>query len=159
VLFGLATLVSSSNICAAVQSMKSDAKVKASVVATKPDDKGMQKVTITLKIDDGWYIYANPASDDEFIKFNRTMVTFKADKNFTAFVRYPPGVKKTDTIGKEVVEYFAYEKQVVIQAELRRSNGDASPLKIEIEVNACRPSKNGKGGECLPTGTLMLTSP
>ena len=40
--------------------LKSDSVVKATAAAAKPDADGKQTVTLTLAIDKGWHLYANP---------------------------------------------------------------------------------------------------
>src|SRR4051812_10985312 len=96
---------------------KSDAEVKATATATKPNDKGEQLVTITLDISKGYHIYANPV-DHEFLTNGQTKVTVAAKvKPAAVDVKYPVGKKVVD--GKE--SYNTYEGRVVIQASVRRA--------------------------------------
>jgi len=57
--------------------IKSDSKVKAKAVVGKAGADGKQTLTITLEIEKGWYIYANPVGDEDF-EPNKTRVTVKA---------------------------------------------------------------------------------
>src|SRR5438876_602600 len=44
---------------------KSDEEVKVAVAASKLDDAGKQVVTLTLTINKGWHIYANPVGNED----------------------------------------------------------------------------------------------
>jgi DsbC/DsbD-like thiol-disulfide interchange protein len=117
------------------KSLESESKVKRSATATKPNDKGEQVVTITLDIDKGWHLYANPInSNEEFLAKNRTMIKIASKVKLVAVdVQYPPGTKHVD--GKSY--YDIYEGRVTIKANVQRAAGDTSPLEITLEVNAC----------------------
>ena len=129
---------------------KSDAKVKATAMATKLSPDGKQTVTLTLDVEKGWYIYANPMNaNTDVLDGNQTRVSFKAKENVPAEVKYPKGKQKVD--GKYM--YNIYEGTVVIETQIRRSAGDTTPLRVSIDVNACRK------GECLLPGTVVLTVP
>src|SRR5882672_57789 len=80
-------------------SKKSDSKVKASATATKITD-GKQTVTITMEIEKGWYLYANPVGSEDF-EGNKTNVSIKAKEKVAAKVKYPEGTPKVEKIGKE----------------------------------------------------------
>ena len=131
---------------------KSDAKIKATATAKKAGADGLQTVTITLEIDKGWYIYANPinANSDVF-DGNQTRVAFtnKDKEKIKANVKYPAGKQKKD--GK--YEFDVYQDRIVIQAEVQRKLGDTRTLQISIDVNTCRK------GECLLPGTVILSVP
>lgn len=125
---------------------KSDSKVKATATATKIVD-GKQTVTITLEIEKGWYIYANPVGDDDY-EANRTRLVFKAKEKVTAEPKYPAGEKKKGA------KYNIYEGKVVIASQVTRSAGDTSPLQVSINVNTC-----SHAGECLLPGVVKVTVP
>jgi DsbC/DsbD-like thiol-disulfide interchange protein len=129
---------------------KSDSKIKATATTSKLGADGKQTVTITLEIEQPWYIYANPmnANTDVF-DGNQTVVSVKAKDKVKASVKYPAGKQKKD--GK--YEYDIYEGKIVIQAEVQRAVGDAGPLQISIAVNTC------KKNVCLLPGTVLLTVP
>ena len=143
---------------AAVGGAKSDSKVKASIKADKPGADGTQKIAITLAVDKGWYIYANPVRSEDF-EPNETKVTLKAKGQLKYAVTYPPETEKTETIGKDTLKYRIYQDSVVIEARVQRTPGDASPLQVKIDVNACSIGKDGKTAQCLLPGTIMLTVP
>jgi DsbC/DsbD-like thiol-disulfide interchange protein len=128
----------------------SDKKIKATAAATKLGADGKQTVTITLDIEKGWYIYANPIkTNTEVLENNQTKVVIKSKDKVKASVKYPAGKQKKD--GR--YEFDIYEGKIVIEAEVQRTAGDTAPLQISIDVNTCR--KN----ECLLPGTVMLTVP
>lgn len=131
---------------------KSDSKVKATAKATKAGDDGKQTVTITIDIEKGWYIYANPVGAEDF-EGNKTRVSINAKEKVVASVKYPEGKVKTEKLGKEEVKLRIYEDKVTIQALVTRTMGDTSPLQISIDVNSCNK------GTCLPPGTVKLTVP
>jgi len=130
---------------------KSDSKVKATATATKIEN-GKQTVTITLDIEKGWYLYANPVGAEDF-EGNKTNVSIKAKDKVQAKVKYPEGTPKVEKIGKEEIKISIYEDKVTIQAEVARVKGDTSPLQISIDVNSCNK------GTCLPPGTVKLMVP
>jgi DsbC/DsbD-like thiol-disulfide interchange protein len=131
---------------------KSDTKVKATATATKLDADGKQMVTITLQVEKGWYIYANPVDNEDY-EGNRTIVAIKAGEKVGAKIRYPDGKVRTDKTDKGVVRTNIYEGKTTIQVDVTRVKGDASPLQIAVDVNSCN------GNVCLPKGTVKLTLP
>ncbi|MBM3994663.1 MAG: hypothetical protein FJ303_10995 [Planctomycetes bacterium] len=127
---------------------KSDSKVKATISATKLTASGKQTVTVTLEIEKGWYIYANPVNDEDY-EINRTRLSFKAKDKVTALVNYPTGKMKSGA------KYFIYEGKVVIESELKRTPGDTGPVEVSIAVNSC----GGPKMECLLPGVIKITVP
>jgi uncharacterized protein len=145
----LTALALASHSAALAGGMKSDSQLKAKATATKLDASGKQVVTVTIDINKGWHIYANPV-DHEFLVNGQTKLTIGAKVKPTAVdVKYPAG--KTIVDGKE--KYNVYEGQVTIQAVVQRAAGDASPLEIAIQVQACTDK------ECLQPATVKLTVP
>ena len=128
---------------------KSDSKVKATAVASKISADGKQTITITLTIDKGWYLYANPLNtNNEFIEGSQTVVKVSGKGKLTGIsIAYPPGKKHVD--GKD--HYDIYEGTVRIPVVLNRA-GNESPVQIRVNVNAC------SGKECLLQGTIELTT-
>ncbi|MBI2805765.1 MAG: hypothetical protein HYX68_12365 [Planctomycetes bacterium] len=137
---------------------KSDSKVKAAVQASKIEADGKQRIAITLTVEKGWYIYANPVGSEDY-EGNKTRVSFTAKGKLAATVKFPKGTTKTEVIGKETVKYDIYKDRVVIQAEVRRPPSDAGPLQIKVDVNACKIGKKGNTVECLLPGTISLSVP
>ena len=130
---------------------KSDSKVKAVATASKIDAGGNQTVTITLAIDKGWHIYANPVNHkQEFLNPAKTRITsIKAKSEISdVAVKYPPGTPYIDKDTKDM--YDIYAGTVKIEAKLKRASGDASPIDIVIDVQAC------SGDVCLMPGKVSV---
>jgi hypothetical protein len=128
---------------------KSDSKIKATAKLGKASADGDQPITVTIDIDDGWYIYANPVGNDE-LNVNRTKLSVKGKDKVMAAFNYPAGKEKV-LDEKLKTRANIYEKRVVIEGKLTRTAGDNSPLELSIEVNSCSHK-----GECLLTGTLKV---
>src|SRR5262245_60002270 len=83
---------------------KSDALVKATATAGKPDADGEQDVTVTLTVDKPWHIYANPVGLEDLADA-QTTVTFGAQVK-PIKIQYPEGkVIKDKVLG----DYRVYE--------------------------------------------------
>lgn len=131
--------------------LKSDSKVKATAAATAPDASGRQVVTVTLNIDKGWHIYANPVGNED-LDGAKTIVTITAKaKPQSVKVDYPAGAVHVDKILKS--SYRVYEDRVTIRAFVQRAAGDTGALQVNVQVNACDASK------CLPPADIKLTVP
>jgi len=128
---------------------KSDSKVKATAKASKIGADGKQTVTINIDIEKDWYIYANPVRSEDF-EDNKTRVSIKAKDKVDVNVLYPTGKEKV--AGK--IKMNIYEKNVTIEALVKRTPGDTSPLQVSIDVNSC-----SQKGICLLPGTVKLTVP
>lgn len=149
-------------LCNANEGGKSETKVKANLTATKLDKEGKQTITITLEIEKGWYIYANPTKANTAAELivgeNRTHVAFVAKGKVDAQVKYPEGKLKTEVILKEEGRWYIYQDKVTIIADVRRS-ADVKELEAVVEVNACLIGKDGKTSTCLPQGKIVLKVP
>jgi hypothetical protein len=114
--------------------LRSDSKVKVSSTATKPDSAGKQTVMVTLLVDKGWHLYANPVNNPN-LSSNQTVVKVESKTKLTDVkILYPPGVMKQD---KDIGNYMVYEGKVNIQAIIQRGPGDLSPLEINVRLHAC----------------------
>jgi DsbC/DsbD-like thiol-disulfide interchange protein len=131
------------------EASKSDSVVKIETNAGKPDADGKQVVTLTLTIDKGWHLYANPAPQD----FPGVPVEVKISgktKPASVKVEYPEGkVVKDATIG----DYKVYEGKAEIKVTVQRAKGDADPLDLAIKLQACTDKK------CLLPATVKLSVP
>jgi DsbC/DsbD-like thiol-disulfide interchange protein len=128
---------------------KSDSEVKATVKADKPGGDGTQKIYLTLTINKGWYIYANPVGNDDFAANSTTVTVTSKPKPQKVDIAYPAGKVKKDAV---VGDYKIYEDQVTIPVTIQRAAGAA--VELSVRLNAC----NAKGF-CLPPGTLKVTVP
>jgi uncharacterized protein YyaL (SSP411 family) len=131
---------------------KSDSVVKISAKATpeKPGADGKQEVTVTMTIDKGWHLYANPPGQEDFIT-SQTVLNVEAKKPLKDVkVTYPEGKEIIDpTLGR----YRVYEDKVVLKATLQRSPGDASPLELKFKFQSCNDR------QCLLPASKTVTVP
>lgn len=132
------------------QAKKSDAVVKATAKADKPDADGKQTVTITLDIEKPWHLYANPVGNEDLANA-QTVVTISAkSKPEDVKIDYPAGKVITDTV---VGNYKVFEGKVAIKAKVKRAKDDTGPLKVTIKLQAC----NDKS--CLLPATIEIPVP
>jgi uncharacterized protein YyaL (SSP411 family) len=117
--------------------------VRVEVRADKPGADGKQVLTITLTIDKGWHVYANPVGNDN-LGPAATTVEVSGKGKVTARVTYPPGRPVKDAV---VGNYNAYEGQVTLTATVRRTPGDG-PLEVSVRYQACDDRR------CLPPATV-----
>jgi uncharacterized protein len=126
---------------------KSESKVKASVEAAKVEKDGKQTVTITLAIEKGWHLYANPVNND-LLENAQTTVKVKG-KVTEVRVKFPEGRMQADKTQK----YNVYEGTVKIPVTFKRAAGDTSAIEINVGVSACDDKL------CLEPSTIKLTVP
>jgi DsbC/DsbD-like thiol-disulfide interchange protein len=128
----------------------SNGVVKAAATAT-PIAAGKQTVTVTLAVDKGWHIYANPVNYKEFDSV-QTVLTVNAKVKPTAVnIQYPKGKEHVESDAS----YLVYEEKITIQAVVTRAPGDTSPLEVEVRFNAC----HGVRKICLPPGSEKFMLP
>lgn len=127
---------------------KSDARVKVTAKADKPDAEGRQVVTVAITIEPGWHIYANPPGLKD-LEAGQTTVTLSSKvKPEEVQVEYPPGhVVKDAVLG----DYNVYENKVSIKATVRRAKGDTGPLEVSVKLQACNDKM------CLLPATVKQT--
>jgi DsbC/DsbD-like thiol-disulfide interchange protein len=125
---------------------RSDAVVKVSAEAGKPDADGKQTLTVTFKIDENWHIYANTLPKD-FPGVPTSIKVNAQSKVQDVKVDYPEGkwIKEG--------EYNAYEGTVPIKVTLQRSKGDTSPLEVTVAFQSCTKTT------CLFPATVKQTVP
>lgn len=134
---------------APAQLKKSDSVVKVEAKAGKIADDGSQDVTVTLNIDKGWHLYANPVGNDDLTD-NQVVVALGAKNELqNVKVAYPEGKLHVD---KVVGNYKIYEGKVTIKASLRRAKGDTDPIDVSVKVQACDAS------QCLVPATVKTTA-
>jgi DsbC/DsbD-like thiol-disulfide interchange protein len=122
---------------ASAQRVESADVVRASVKADKPDSEGKQTATITLVIEKGWHLYANPVGTD-LLKSVQTTVKF-IGKVSDVKIDYPAGrVQRVPGVGG----FRVYEGKVAIKATVRRAKGDASPLQLSVRIQAADSRRN-----------------
>jgi hypothetical protein len=135
---------------ALAQGKLSDSVVKVSASAGKRAADGTQTVTITLKIDGKWYIYANPVGHEDLAPVQTTLTLRAKEKLDKVKVTYPAGQLVKD---KATGDYKIYKDKAVIKATLQRAKGDTSPLEVAVKVQAC------DGKKCLLPATVKVKVP
>jgi uncharacterized protein len=113
---------------------KSDSVVKTTAEATKPDAEGKQAVTVTMVIEPGWHIYANPVGSDDLAAVQTKISVDAKMKLDEAKVQYPPGKQIEDKI---IGNYKIYEDKVEIKVTVKRKAGDLSALEVTAKFQAC----------------------
>jgi uncharacterized protein YyaL (SSP411 family) len=128
---------------------RSDSVVQIKAGAAPPDDTGRQVVTVTLTIEPGWHVYANPVPRDFpgipvliSANFKTPPEEFKVD--------YPPGKSVRDEV---VGDHAIYEGTTAVKVAVRRAKGETGPLELRIQVQACNK------GTCLLPATVKLMVP
>jgi hypothetical protein len=147
------TLVLSSLILAATatepsaQVPKSDSKVKITTKADKAGADGKQVVTLTLTIENGWHLYANPVGNEDFADNQTVVATVPKSRHEILKVEYPPGKVVKDKI---IGDYKVYENTITIKTQVRRAKDSTDPLELNVKVQACN-EKN-----CLLPATVKV---
>ena len=129
--------------------LKSDSVVKATAVAGQPDADGKQTVTLTLAIDKGWHLYANPVGSEDLASVQTNVKVKAAGELQNVKVDYPPGKKVKDAA---FGDYMIYEDKAVITVSVTRARGDDSPLDLTVKVQACNDNT------CLLPAEVKLTA-
>lgn len=129
----LAAIVLGDSATALAQARKSDSVVKVDATTDKPDADGKQTVTITLDIENGWHVYANPVENEDLTNAQTVVSISAKSKLENVKVEYPGGKLQKDRDEK----YKIYEGKVAIKAQVKRAKGDNGPLEITITLQAC----------------------
>ena len=109
----------------------SSSVVKVSVSSSLPDESGKQTVTVTIDIDKGCHIFANPVKNED-LEFWQTRVKITSENKLANIkVEYPPGSLRTQN--KET--WMLYEGKISIPVVVQRARGDSGPLFVD--VNYC----------------------
>lgn len=120
---------------------KPDKKVKFSAATSRIDPDGNQVLSVTLEVEKGRYIYANPVGNPG-LRGAQTDVKVSASVPLESVkVTYPPGAPRSD---KDFGEYKVYEGKVSIKVAVKRAAGDSGPLEVTLKLqvcdkNTCRP--------------------
>ncbi|MBX9681360.1 MAG: protein-disulfide reductase DsbD N-terminal domain-containing protein [Gemmataceae bacterium] len=128
---------------------KSDSEVKIKAAATPVNASGKQEVLLTLDINKGWHLYANPVGNDDFESARTQVKIDSKSAPATVKIDYPKGnVHDVKMIGKMHV----YQGKVEIRANVQRAQGDQGPLDVSVKFMAC----GDENGQCLLPATVKL---
>ena len=129
--FLAAFLVCSATNLGAQTTVKRPDHVHATVKAEKPDNNGIQKISVTLTIDKGWHIYANPAGHEDLVGHQTNLQIYQdGNKRMDAKITYPKG-QPMDVYG---IKFYIYTEKVVLQVDVPRTTGDPKPLEIRVAL-------------------------
>ena len=107
-----------------------DYPVKMAVAATRPDAEGRRQVVVTLLIEKGYHVFANPTGNED-LAFAQTTMKVTGKARVDAKVTYPKGeVVKNDVTG----DYRVYRGKVTLKADVSRPKGDSGPLSVAVRV-------------------------
>jgi uncharacterized protein YyaL (SSP411 family) len=122
--------------------------VSATATLGEPDKDGKRALTVTLKLQAPWHIYANPVGHDDLELARTTVDVYAAGKKLPAKIAYPKGKAEKDPKG---AEYRTYEGEAVIKGEVTVT--EAIELEVRVKVQACTTGENGR---CLLPATLKI---
>jgi DsbC/DsbD-like thiol-disulfide interchange protein len=141
----LALIFGVSPIWAAAKSSADMVKVEAS--GGKIDADGTQEVTLTINVEEGWHLYANPVGNADLTSAQTTVTITGKTKPKDVKIEYPKGkIIEDKTIGN----YSTYDGKVVIKAKVSRAKDDTGPLDVTIKLQACNEKL------CLPPGKVKV---
>ncbi len=119
---------------AAAQAKKPDSVVKVEAKADgKPDASGHQTLTITLDVEKGWHVYANPVENEDLASVQTVVSIASKAKLDDVKITYPAG----KPYGKGDEKHKIYEGKVTIKAQVKRAAGDTGPLEVSIKLQSC----------------------
>lgn len=130
------------------QAKKSDAEVKVTAKGDKPSSDGKQLVTVTIEINKGWHLYANPVGDESLLPVQTVVTVSGKEKPQDVKVEYPAGKQIEDKDLK--IKYRVYEDKVEIKAHVHRAKGDTGPLEVSVKLQACSDKS------CLQPATVKV---
>ena len=104
-------------------------RVNVEAVPGKVREDGSQIVTITVRIDEGWYVYA-PGGCEEFEGIKLKITAHGKMKPEKVLVDYPPGKE----VKSKVLDlgWNIYTGKVEIPVAIWRAKGDTEPLEIKV---------------------------
>ena len=119
-------------------------RVKVTAAVGKSPDKGKKVILLTLEIEKGWWLFANPVGNSIWPSA-RTSVKAKATGLKEVRVDYPKGKKATDEV---IGDYYIYAGKVVIPITLQLEREDTSvELLVKYQVmndRSCAPPERVK---------------
>jgi hypothetical protein len=151
-MLGLAALLLAAPDSAPAQAKDEPQPLKAATAtAGKIEKDGRQTVTVSVEMNAGWHIYANPVDNADLASIKTVVNISSKQKLEEVQITYPPGKMKAEILGSQNFSYRIYEGKVEITATVRHAAGDAGPLGISLTYNACNMK-----GECLPTNQIKV---
>jgi hypothetical protein len=90
----------------------------------------LQTITLKLRIDKGWFVYANPSGPEGFPAIPTTVGASEKDRIKIIKIDYPAGKKEHD---KVLGTWSRYEKTALIRVKLERNPKDTQAIKLAVK--------------------------
>ncbi len=125
--------------------------VKASVAPVQLSGESVE-ATVTVKVQSGYHVNANPASDS-YLKATE-LILQAADGLSIGFIKYPSAINKKFSFSDKQLAVYEGEVpvKVMLKAAPAASKGTHN-LNAKLNVQACDDQL------CYPPGTMELTIP
>ncbi|GIW82718.1 MAG: hypothetical protein KatS3mg105_4525 [Gemmatales bacterium] len=145
-LFALVLLVGAVAVGLVEARKRSQDVVRVNAVFEPAAADGWRRLLVTLRIQPGWHIYANPVGPTELHDVQTEISPATADTIFLR-VDYPRGkVQQSEFLGS----YRIYEGTVTIPVLVRHKGGSTGPAGIVVRFQACSDRT------CLPPARVRL---
>jgi hypothetical protein len=118
------------------------------------NDDGADAVTVTLDIDNGWHVNANPASLDFLIP--TTVSAHAGEDQVDADVEYPPGRPSGIRLQDTEIEVYEDGTEITVRlsADARARIRENGGLDLAVRAQSCSDD-----GTCLAPSTLRASLP
>lgn len=124
---------------------KASSDVVTAEIAVGEESEGKRKVVVTLRVAEGWHVYANPVGNDNLLDSQTVVTLFVDGKAAKADVTYPKGKEHRDAAGDR---YNVYEGKVVATAAVNATG--IAKVEARVKVTAC------SNGQCLLPSVLRV---
>ena len=104
--------------------------VKMEVHPDKREGDSKQRIVVTLIIEKGYHLLANPSGNEDLPSITVLTVQSKGQPDVVQ-VTYPRGEVVKDNI---VGDYRIYTGTIKLEALVRRAKGDNQPLSVAVRV-------------------------
>jgi hypothetical protein len=116
---------------------KTSTYAKVQAVASKPDANGRQVVTVTIDIDEGYFLIGHTVCDD-MVPWQFKMKLQIEGKPLPAEIAYPSGtLEKNELVG----DYTTYRGKIVATAVIRRTVGDTASMEVAVTMQGYPKSR------------------
>jgi DsbC/DsbD-like thiol-disulfide interchange protein len=129
---------------------RSDEVVKVRATADPTSPQGLRRVIISLAVERGWHIYANPAGPEELRDAQTSIALIGPSSMRIESVGYPQGIEKRNEI---VGTYRVYQGEVSIPVTLRPTSESDDVPRLVVRFQACSDRA------CLPLAEMQVPLP
>jgi DsbC/DsbD-like thiol-disulfide interchange protein len=128
---------------------RSDDVVQIQVASAKADEERHAIIMLTLTIDPGWHLYANPVAKD-FPGIPTTVSVTSGANPEDVKIEYPPGRLVKDEFAGD---HYVYEGRIAIRVTMPKDRPAQRPVDLSVKVQACNKDK------CLLPATVKVSVP